>query len=82
MDSLVPLQIMVPIEALWALVALERSVVRGWLLVLGVTHEVWHGSSVPAVEALHHTRVAPNERKLATWILDVRVDWWRARSIL
>jgi hypothetical protein len=51
MNSLVSLQIMVPVETLWALVALKRSVVRGWLLMLGVTHEVWHRSSVPAVEA-------------------------------
>jgi hypothetical protein len=51
MNSLVSLQIMVPVETLWALVALKRSVVRGWLLMLGVTHEVWHRSSVSAVEA-------------------------------
>jgi len=34
MNSLMTLEIMIPVEALWALVALERSVVRSLLLVL------------------------------------------------
>jgi hypothetical protein len=42
MYPLVSLQVVVPIEALWALVALERSVIGGWLLMLRMSsHEAW-----------------------------------------
>lgn len=60
MDSLVSLQIMVPVEALWALVTLEWTVVGGRLLML-MSHEVWHGCSVSTVEARHHGRMSTNE---------------------
>jgi hypothetical protein len=71
MYPLVSLQIMVPVEALWALIALEGSIVGSRLLMLGVSHKVRHGCSVPAVEARHHSRVAPNERKLTIRVLDI-----------
>jgi hypothetical protein len=57
MYSFMPLQIVVSIEALWALVTLERSVVRSWLLVRWVAKEVRHCRSVAAIEARHHSRV-------------------------
>lgn len=60
MDSLVSLQIMVPVKALWALVTLEWTVVGSRLLVL-MSHEVWHGGSVSTVEARHHGRMSTNE---------------------
>jgi hypothetical protein len=71
MYPLMSLQVVVPVEALWTLVALERSVVGGRLLML-VIHEVRHGCSMSAVEARHHGGVTPNKRKLAIRVLDVR----------
>lgn len=60
-DSLVPFQVVVPIEALGALIALEWPVVRSCLLVRVVSlHEVRHLGRVSAVEARHHSRVHTN----------------------
>jgi hypothetical protein len=60
-DSLVSFQVVVPIEALGALIALEWPVVRSCLLVGVVSlHEVRHLGRVPTVEARHHSRVHTN----------------------
>jgi hypothetical protein len=60
-DSLVSLQVVIPIEALGALVALEWPVVRSCLLVGVVSlHEVRHLGRVPTVETRHHSRVHAN----------------------
>lgn len=49
-DPLVALEIVITVEALWTLVALEGPVVGGGLLMLWVAHEVRHGCSVATVE--------------------------------
>jgi hypothetical protein len=73
MYPLMSLQVVISVEALRTLVALERAVVGGRLLVLRVSvHEVWHGCSVSAVEAWHHGGVAADERELAVRVLHVR----------
>lgn len=60
MYPLVSLQVVVAVEALRALVTLERSVICSRLLVRRVAKEVRHGRSVAAVEAWHHARVHAN----------------------
>jgi hypothetical protein len=70
MYPLVSLQVVVSVEALWALVALERSVIGRWLLMLRVSsHEMRHGCSMSAIEAWHHGGVTPDERQLAVGVL-------------
>lgn len=81
MYPLMPLQVVVAVEALWALVALERSVICGWLLVGWVTEEMRHCRSVTAVEARHHSRMHAYQCKLTVRILDVGEDRRRARLI-
>lgn len=52
MDSFVSLQIMIPVETLRTLVALERAfVMRGWLRTIHLLQL----RTVPAVEPCHHT---------------------------
>ena len=80
MDSLVPLQIVISVEALWALVALEWPVVRGCLL-WWMTKEGTHACSMTAVEPVHHTMGhAANEIKLTVGIRDVLIygRWWES----
>jgi len=77
-DSLVPLEIVVAVETLWALVAFEGSVVGGWLLVLSLAHEVRHGSSMAAVEARHDTSMHTYKRESTVWVLHVGEDRRRA----
>jgi hypothetical protein len=72
MYPLVSLQVVVPIEALGTLVALEWSVIGGWLLVRRMAKEVRHCRRVSTVEAWHHTRMYAYKGKLAVWILNVR----------
>lgn len=57
MNSLVSLQVVVPVEALRALVALEWPVIGRLLLMLRVTQEVWYRGCVSTVESLHHAGV-------------------------
>lgn len=71
MNPLVSLQIVVAVEALGALVALERSVIRGLLLVRRVPHEMRHCRSMATVETWHHSWVHTDQRQLAVRILDV-----------
>lgn len=68
---LVTFKIVITVKALWALVALERPIVGGGLLMLCMSHEVWHGCSMAAVEARHHTRMHTHKRKLAIRVLYV-----------
>lgn len=86
-DPLVSLQVVVPVEALRTLIALEWSIVCAWLLVGRVAHEVRHCCCMATVEARHHARVyTTNKRKLTIRVLDVREDgcwawlvprrWW------
>jgi hypothetical protein len=62
MNPLVPLQVVIPVEALRTLIALERPVVGAGLLVRRVAQEVRHARCVAAVEARHHARVYTHER--------------------
>jgi hypothetical protein len=55
MYPLMSLQIVVTVEALWTLVALERAVIGRWLLVLVWSEEMRHSSCVSTVESLHHS---------------------------
>ena len=59
-NPLVSLQVVVAVKALGALIALEWSVGRGWLLMWVVSHEVRHLSCVSAIETRHHTGVHAN----------------------
>ena len=71
-DPLVSFQVVVPIEALGTLVALEWPVVRSCLLVRVVSlHEVRHLGRVPTVEARHHSRVHANKSKPTVRVLNV-----------
>lgn len=81
MDPLVTLQIMVPVEALWALITLEWTIVGSWWLVLGMSHEVGHLRSVSTVETRHHAGVS-NKCKASGGVLNVRKDRRLASSIL
>lgn len=71
MDSLVSFEIVIPVEALWALVAFEWPIVGSGLLVLGVAHEVRHGCRMTTIEARHHTRMHAYQREPTVWILHV-----------
>jgi len=75
MDPLMTLQVVIPIEALWALITLERSIVRSGLLMLRVPHEMRHGRTMSTVKAGHHRMMDSNKRKLAIRVLDIRVNW-------
>jgi len=81
MYPLVSLQVVIAVEALRALVALERSVVGGRLLVLRMAHEVWHLCSVSTVESRHH-RMSSDERKPPVRVLNVREDGWLTTRVL
>lgn len=73
MDSFVSFQIMIPVEALRTLVALERTfVMRGLLLTIHLLQL----RTVPTIEPCHHiTRKAvgksANHGHLATWAVHV-----------
>lgn len=73
------LQVVVPVEALRALIALERAIVR-WCLVgsrMCLAVDVAHTRRVPAVrESGHHAAVvhATDQCELAVRVVDVRKD--------
>lgn len=79
MYPLVSLQIVVSIEALWALIALKRSVVlRIGLVSLRMAVHLLNVGCVPAVETRDHsTGHSSDKRKLTVWITNVREDWHR-----
>lgn len=74
MDPLVSFQIVIPIEALWALITFERPVIHGRWLVGRVSHKMRHRCCVSAVEAWHHSRVHSDQRELTVRVLNVRED--------
>ena len=73
MNALMALEIVIPVEALGALIAFEGAVVGGGLLVVRGPQEVRHCGCGAAVDG-HHARVhAADEGHLAVWIVDVGV---------
>lgn len=78
-DPLMTLQVVVPVEALRALIALERAIVR-WCLVgsrMCLAVDVAHTRRVPAIrESGHHAAVvhATDQRELAVRVVNVRKD--------
>ena len=62
MNPLVALQIVVAVEALRALIAFERPIIRARLLVGRMAEEVRHSRCVSTVEARHHSWVHPDQR--------------------
>jgi hypothetical protein len=71
MYPLVSLQVVVPVEALWTLVAFERPIVCRWLLVRWMTEEMRHSRCVAAVETRHHPGMNAYQRELAVRVLNV-----------
>ena len=68
-----PLQVVISIEALRALVTLERTVVRGLLLLRMVSIHMLHASGVSAVETRYHPmRHSTHQSQLSVRIVDVR----------
>jgi hypothetical protein len=82
MDPLMPLQVMVAVEALWALIAFERPVVGSGLLVLRVTHEMRHSGCMTTVKSRHHGWMATNQGKSAIGVLNVGKDRGLAAGVL
>lgn len=83
MDPLVALEIVVAVEALGALITLERPIVGCLLLLVGMSQEMGNRGRVATVEALHHSRVDPaNECQLPVGIVDVGENWRRAWDIV
>ena len=81
MNPLMPLEIVVPVEALRTYVALKGSVVR---LRWGMAHEVWHAAlmrgvrCVSTVEPCHHACVdSANQSQLSVRVVDVGEDGCR-----
>jgi len=71
MDSLVSFQVVVAVEALWALIALEGSVVGCWTWTISM--HVLHLRRVSTVIARYHScRHTANQGKLVVWVVDVR----------
>ena len=69
MDSLVSLQVVISVEGLWALIALERTVVLGlllvWMAAIHVVHVRWISVHVHSSYKCH----------LAARTVDVGHDW-------
>jgi hypothetical protein len=74
MNSLVSLQVMIAIEALWTLITLEWPVVRSRLLMGRVAEKMRHGRCMAAVEPWYHAGVHTNQSKAAVRVLDIRID--------
>jgi hypothetical protein len=75
MNSLMPFQVMVSVEALGTLIALERAVIRR-LLLWWVTEHVAHACGMPAVESWDHlVGHATHKGELAVGIGNVGKDW-------
>ena len=73
MNPLMTLQVVISIEALRALVTLERTVVRGLLLLRMVSIHMLHASGVSTVETRHHPmRHSAHQSQLSVRIVDVR----------
>jgi len=77
-----PLQVVIPVEALGALIALERSIVGSGLLVLRVTHEMRHSCCVSTVETWHHRGMASDKCQSSVRVLDVGEDGCLATGVL
>lgn len=78
MNTLMTLQIVIPVEALWALIALERPICSRLLLMIGVVamaEEMRNICGVSAVEGLHHLGHSTDQSHLAVRISDVRINW-------
>ena len=74
-NALVSLQIMIAVEALRALIALERPVILRTGLNLRVSVKL-QVRSVATIETWHHsTRHTPNECHLTVWVADVAKNW-------
>ena len=82
MNPLVPLQVMIAVEALRALVTLERPVIGSWLLMLRMTHKMRHSSRMSTVEPRHHGWMSPDQGKSAIGVLDVGEDGGLAARVL
>lgn len=77
-DALVTLQVVVAVEALWALIASERSVVLWAGLLRVVTIHSVHVRGVSAVEGHHSRRHASSDKcELAAGVAHVGEDWAR-----
>ena len=77
-NSLVSLQIMIPVEALWALIASKGSVVLGILLLWVVAVYLMHlGCCMATVEAWHDAvwHAASNQRELSIRVGNVGKHW-------
>jgi len=71
MYPLMPLKIVIPIEALRTLIAPERPIVDLGLLLRVAVH-MMHGRRVPAVVRGHHAIwETAYEGELAAWVVDV-----------
>jgi len=74
-NALVSLQIMVAVETLRALIALERPVVLRIRLSLRMPVKL-HVRRVATIETWHHpTRHTANECHLTVWVADVAKNW-------
>jgi hypothetical protein len=82
MDPLMPLQIVVSVETLWTLIALERPIIGSRLLMLWVAHEMRHCCCVTAVETGHHRWVSSDKGESATGVLNVGEDRGLAARVL
>lgn len=72
MDSLVPFQVVIAVEALWALVALEWALIGRVGLWLGVSIHLLHLRSVTAIVAIHHIAMhAAHKRQLGIGVVDI-----------
>ena len=84
MNALVSLQIVVTVEALRALITLERPIVLWiWLGLRVVAVHVLHVSCMPTVVCWHHRRRhAPDQSKLTVGVSDVGQDWTGQRVLV
>lgn len=76
MDPLMPLEVMVAVEALRTLIAAERAVVLRARLRRVVSVQLLHVRGVPAVEASgHHAVVHADHLEVAVGVVDVGEHW-------
>lgn len=73
MYPLVSLEVVVAVEALWALIASERSVVLWVGLLRMVAIQLVHGRGVTAVERWHHAmrHAASHQCNWTVWLVDI-----------
>jgi hypothetical protein len=76
------LQVVIAVEALWALIALERTVIvsglRWWMRSI-VVH-VLKARCVTAVEVYHTLRQVTHKHRWPARIAEVREDWAMVRT--